>query len=62
MSELEPTEIIYLPGDELRALEDEVWAEYEQLYEPDDAVNRFLGWRATHKQAVVVEVETGGTP
>lgn len=57
--ELEPNgNIIYLSGDNLRALEDEVWVEYEQLYPPDDAIRRFLGWRALHKE---IPPEAGGS-
>ena len=41
--------VIFMPQDRIRALEDEVWAELSEWYEPEEAVRRFLGWRATHQ-------------
>lgn len=46
--------VIYMTGDRVRMLEDEVWAELSELHDPDEAVRRFLGWRATHK-AIIIE-------
>lgn len=50
--------VIFLTGDRARMLEDEVWAELSELHEPDEAVRRFLGWRATH-QAIIIEFPNG---
>lgn len=46
--------VIYMTPDRVRMLEDEMWAEYSEQYNPDEAVRRFLGWRATH-QAIIIE-------
>ncbi len=46
--------VIHLPQDRVRALEEEVWAELSTWEDQDEAVRRFLGWRATHR-AIVVE-------
>lgn len=51
--------VIYMSPDRVRMLEDEVWAEYSERFEPDEAVRRFLGWRATH-QAIVIEFPING--
>lgn len=50
--------VIFLSPDRTRMLEDEVWAEYSELYNPDEAVRRFLGWRATHK-AIIIDFPNG---
>lgn len=40
--------VIFMAQDRIRMLEDEVWAELSELHPHDEAIRRFLGWRATH--------------
>jgi len=54
--------VIFLPQDRIRALEDEVWAELSEWHDHDEAVRRFLGWRATHKAIVIDFPERGPDP
>ena len=46
--------VIHLPQQTIRQLEDEVWAELSEMHDHEEATRRFLGWRATH-QAIVVD-------
>jgi hypothetical protein len=54
--------VIFLSPDRVRMLEDEVWAEMSETYNPDEAVRRFLGWRATHKAIVIQFPESAPDP
>lgn len=41
--------VIYLPGDHIRRLEDEVWAELSEWHDHEEATRMFLAWRETHR-------------
>lgn len=41
--------VIFLPQDRIRMLEDEVWAELSEWHDHEEATRRFLAWRDTHR-------------
>lgn len=53
--ELRGPNVIYLPGDQVRALEDQVWEELEESVAggwrtQEEAQEAFLAWREVHRE------------
>lgn len=49
--------VIFLPQDRIRALEDEVWAELSEWHDHEEATRRFLAWRSTHRSIGSAAIE-----